>query len=76
MEADSISFGFKTCPVCGENYHGPSALSRKDGKTQICPDCGTREALKSLGISLEEQEKILASIHSCYGNRNPLSRKP
>ena len=28
-------------------------------------DCGTREALESIGVEPEEQEKILGTIHSC-----------
>lgn len=39
------------------------ALSRTDGETLICPDCGTRQALESIGVSQEEQEKILETIH-------------
>lgn len=38
-------------------------LSRADGKTQICPDCGTREALDSIGVDVAEQEQILDAIH-------------
>lgn len=46
------------CPACGENYYTPygekwkegdppmPALSRKDNKTYICNDCGTREAFE------------------------------
>ena len=33
---------------------------------QICPDCGTREALESLGVGREEQDKILGIIHEKY----------
>ena len=40
----------KTCPCCGKIYSEPSALSRADGVTAICPDCGTREALESIGV--------------------------
>lgn len=29
------------------------ALSREDNQTLICPDCGTREALASMGVSRE-----------------------
>ena len=47
------------CPICGETYNAPPALSRTDGKTLICPDCGIREALTSIGVAPEEQEKIL-----------------
>ena len=51
------------CPKCGQSYKGRPALSRGDGKTLICPDCGVREALESIGVSVEEQEKILQTIH-------------
>ncbi|MGN0364585.1 MAG: hypothetical protein ACI4E5_01430 [Suilimivivens sp.] len=53
----------KKCPFCGRIYTAPSALSRSDGETVICPDCGTREALESIGVGVEEQEKILDTIH-------------
>lgn len=53
----------RICPKCGNVYRGAHSLSRVDGKTQICPDCGTREALVSIGISKEEQDKILKIIH-------------
>lgn len=59
----------KKCPHCGRIYSEPSALSRADGVTAICPDCGTREALESIGIDVEEQEKILDIIHQTYGAR-------
>ena len=51
------------CPKCGQPYKGRPALSREDNKTLICPDCGTREALATLGVSEEEQESILNAIH-------------
>lgn len=44
----------KTCPCCGKIYSEHSALSRSDGVTAICPDCGTREALESIGVAEEE----------------------
>ncbi len=53
----------RTCPRCGRLYQEPSALSRLDGVTPICPDCGTREALESIGVEESEQEKILETIH-------------
>jgi transposase-like protein len=51
------------CPKCGRFYHGRSALSRVDNQTFICPDCGTREALTSIGVDADEQEQILQTIH-------------
>ena len=53
----------KMCPMCHREYKERPAISRMDGITSICPDCGTRQALESLGVSAEEQEKILESIH-------------
>ena len=53
----------RVCPLCGKAYAEPHALSRTDNETPICPDCGTRQALDSIGISPEEQEKILAILH-------------
>ena len=53
----------RICPRCGERYTAPPAISRTDGTTLICPDCGTREALASMGVSREEQEEIIETIH-------------
>lgn len=53
----------KICPRCHNAYHGVPALSRVDNKTYICPDCGTREALESIGVESSEQELILDTIH-------------
>ena len=55
------------CPKCGKEYHVRPALSRVDNETYICPDCGTREALESIGVDKDEQEEILNTIHSCMG---------
>ena len=51
------------CPKCGNSYVGRPALSRADNQTLICPDCGTREALESIGVDDAEQDKILKAIH-------------
>ena len=53
----------RICPRCGERYARTPAFSRADGRTLICPDCGTREALASMGVSREEQEEIIETIH-------------
>jgi predicted RNA-binding Zn-ribbon protein involved in translation (DUF1610 family) len=53
--------GFKECPRCKETKLFPeearNALSRRDNKTYICSDCGTREAIEDLkgGISNDLQ---------------------
>ena len=55
----------RICPKCGQTYTERPAYSRVDG-SPICPDCGTREALESIGASVEEQDKILGIIHEQY----------
>jgi len=34
----------KICPKCKKEYTLPPALSRLDNETEICPDCGRKEA--------------------------------
>ncbi len=63
MKSDNATM-LRTCPLCGAQYGGVPALSRKYPNTQICPDCGTREALESIGVSVDEQEKIISIIHN------------
>ena len=53
----------RICPRCGKSYEGNPVISRADNITPICPDCGTREALESIGVGPEEQNKILKIIH-------------
>ena len=60
----------RTCPICGRSYTGQPALSRTDNETLICPDCGTRQALASIGVDEKEQEEILATIHRNCDGRN------
>ncbi len=38
---------FRTCPMCGVGYDTEPALSRKDNQTEICPNCGMREAISA-----------------------------
>ena len=59
----------RVCPLCGQTYCEAPALSRTDNETLICPDCGTRQALESIGVPAEEQDAILKTIHR-YGRRN------
>lgn len=59
-------FEKRICPKCGRTYTERPALSRYDNDTIICPDCGTREALESIGVGREEQDKILGIIHEKY----------
>lgn len=61
MKEPIVRGGF--CPLCGKPYTGVSALDRRDNRTAICPDCGTRQALESIGVGAAEQEEILDIIH-------------
>ncbi len=62
-DKDAMLIQPRTCPRCGKVYYERPALSRADNETLICPDCGTRQALESIGVSGQEQEKILDTIH-------------
>ena len=53
----------RKCPKCGAEYQGHPAISRRDNKTPIGPECGTREALESIGVDIKEQEHIIKTIH-------------
>ena len=57
MERDLVKKGF-VCPRCGQTCTARPAAAR-DGSGP----CGTREALESLGVAADEQEKILDTIH-------------
>lgn len=54
MKANNNS-NLRTCPLCGAQYGGVPALSRKYPSTSICPDCGTREALESIVCMMTEE---------------------
>lgn len=53
----------RICSKCGMTYHGIPAVSRTSG-VPICPDCGVREALESVGVCESEREEILGIIHN------------
>ena len=61
----------RVCPLCGKAYREHPALSRIDGETMICPDCGTRQALESIGVADAEQDKILHTIHRFSADLQP-----
>ena len=46
--ADSLTrkiLEIQKCPKCGKEFTEYPAISRDDNATEICPECGTREAL-------------------------------
>lgn len=66
MKSDN-TIRISVCPLCGKTYGGVPSLSREDNETLICPDCGTRQALESIGVKPDEQEQILETIHRSMG---------
>lgn len=52
----------RICPRCGKAYVGKPALSRADGKTEICPDCGTEEALDAIGMGKEDKKGVMDAV--------------
>lgn len=38
---------FPVCPLCHKDYSEHPAISRKDNKSEICPECGIKEALEA-----------------------------
>ncbi len=57
----------RICPNCGASYTGVSATSRYAEYDCICPDCGVKEALESIGVLQDEQKKIIETIHAYMG---------
>ena len=45
---------YPVCPICGEDYSDPPAISRQDNKSMICPRCGTGEALMAFITDLKK----------------------
>ena len=37
---------YQACPICSKEFNCYPAISRKDNKTKICPECGIKEALE------------------------------
>lgn len=60
----------KKCPVCGKDYKEPSAISRRDNITEICPDCGVIEAMEAAGFSESKKVETLNRIHEIMKGEN------
>lgn len=56
--------GRRVCPICGSIYTGAGAPARHDGaEVRVCPDCGARNALREMGLTPEEIQQILTTVH-------------
>ena len=42
---------YPVCPICGEAYSEPPAISRKGNKSKICSKCGIRKTLEIFEIN-------------------------
>jgi predicted RNA-binding Zn-ribbon protein involved in translation (DUF1610 family) len=49
--------GIKICPICGNEYTGYPAISRKDNETEICPSCGHKEAIQAFKDNMTPEER-------------------
>lgn len=65
MSTEKVTW--RVCPICGIVYHGYPAISRLDNKTEICSECGIRQALASIGIGADEQDRILQLVSANTG---------
>ena len=59
----------RICPICGEEYNEPPAISRVDDKTEICSACGIREAVGGL-IPEEQVEELVRKNKEMYSTIN------
>ena len=61
------------CPICQNTYSAHPAVSRKDNKTLICPDCGLRQGMCEYGIPIDLQNTLLELIHEKESELKSLS---
>lgn len=43
----------KICPICKREYNTVPGISRKDNKTEICPECSRLEAVEAYRQHIE-----------------------
>ena len=46
----------KPCPRCNKVSDAPPALCRRDNKTEICSDCGLRQAMEDFATRSNPKE--------------------
>lgn len=52
----------RTCPKCNKEYSQVPAISRYDNKTEICPECATREGMEIAGKDKKEIDEVIGII--------------
>ena len=55
----------RTCPICGEQYTEPPAISRIDNHTEICSSCGIRQVVAGL-IPESDIEELIQKNKEMY----------
>ena len=63
------------CPICQKAYSRHPAVSRRDSRTHICPDCGLRQGMCESGIPIGMQETLLELVHEKESELEILSKK-
>lgn len=59
---DDTCVRIRTCPKCKKEYEGYPAISRKDGKTELCARCGNIESMEIVGMPQKEIDKVMNKI--------------
>ena len=59
----------RICPICGEEYNEPPAISRVDDKTEICSGCGIREAVEGI-LKPEDVDELIKRNKEMYAEVN------
>ncbi len=54
----------RICPVCGREYDEYPAISRRDNKIEICPECGIAEALEDFFNFMANEGKDVQDLGS------------
>ena len=63
-------YNSRRCPDCGKAYIGYPALSRLDNRTLICPKCGIRQALETVGVHERDEQDHIIKLAERYKRRN------
>lgn len=62
----------RICPKCGKRYNDTPAISRRAGKEEICPNCGTMEAMEDMfaavGCTAEEARRNMEKLTEALKN--------
>ncbi len=51
------------CPICGNYYKEPPAISRIDNRTPICGRCGVKQALDAAGLGSSPDAEALLRLY-------------